>query len=228
MRSKFTTVAVMVVAVFATSAVAVATASAAPPELVNTEGNSLVKTHFTAKDGGYSVVEMKQIAGLVCKDSHTSGEVTGLKTAHVTLSFTNCTGNREEYCETSKAKQGEITLGEMSAKLVLRVEPKGKIGPALLLPLASEITLECPMITGKVKIKGSLLLALGKYTKPVTVLDMFGVQSEGNQAAVEYEETEGGEIKPAKLLAAGEGKTNLPTGIETELGLTFEEDVTIT
>jgi hypothetical protein len=226
MGYKFRTVMVTALATCVVGAVGVASASAALPELVNKEGNQLVKTHFTAT-GGDSVIEMKRIGALICRESHVSGEVTGLKTAHAILSFTKCTGEPQESCETPKAKQGEIALGEISAKLVLQVEPKGKIRPALLLPLPSEITLECP-ITGKIKVKGSLLMALHPSSKPSTVLNMVGIQSEGEEAAVEYEETEGGELKPAELLAAGEGLTNLQTGIETELGLTFEEEVTLT
>jgi hypothetical protein len=132
----------VLVAVCVMSAVGVAGASAALPELVNKEGKALVKDKFSAVVN--SNVEFRTFyAGepnAYCEKAVVAGDFSGLKTGEATLTFTKCKSDLGGKCTGwEKGKEREVA-GEMiipfsltpvytskaSKELALLFQPKGE------------------------------------------------------------------------------------------------------
>ncbi len=117
-----------IAAVFAMSAVAVASASAAKPELTKEgkAGVELVKKAFTGKSGAG---ELSSSLGTVkCSaDETVEGKVTGLKTDETKVKFTGCKLESTS-CQSSGAAAGEIVTNLLASELVYTNEAKKEVG----------------------------------------------------------------------------------------------------
>ncbi len=185
------TMGLVVVALFAVSAFAVATASAALPELVS-EGKELpAKTPFKSKSGK-STLETKSGEKVSCTGDTNTGEITGPKTDVATVTFTGCSAFGILKCSTTGAKAGEIILKAIS-KLVYISKAAHEAG--LDLELEKELTIECTS-SEKLKVRGSTIGVLTPVGEPAheKLTLTFAQSSKGVQKPTEYENESGGKV----------------------------------
>lgn len=211
-------VVLALVAVFATSA------SAAAPELVNKEGNVLVKKNFKG-EGGTSTFQVKGQGSLSCEKLFTKGHVVSGKELTKELNFTECAFAGSK-CKTGSVAGEVVFAGELSSLLVYEVVKTAALEPAVLVTIPAPVAVECES-GQKLKMKGSFLILMtpaNKLTKTVTII---GKQSGGEQATTEYEETRGGTVKKASLTTVGEGTKTFAetqTGVQLESSVEYEEE----
>ena len=224
-RLRIGPMALALIAVFAMSLAASATASAALPELVNKEGKEVVKKKFTGKASGTSTFETKSGEAVKCTGSTTKGEVTGLKTQSVENKFTGCSAvSGLLKCKTKSAAAGEIVL-KVNAKVVYLSESAKTVGIDLALP--ETLTIECTgLLSETLKVKGSTPCPTTTALSKKSTLTC--KETKGKQEFTEYEE---GGVK-VKDITETEGSGTKKFAFE-ESGLTstneleFEEEVEI-
>lgn len=192
------------VAVFALSAVAVASASAALPELVNKEGKEIKagKRGFTSEGtGGPYVLETKSGNKIECSTLSNTGKVTGLKTDTVKVLFDGCKSVLlDEPCTSTVPKgkeEGDIETTELASELVYINKAKKEVG-IVLKPkgTANFTTFECSGI--KIEVKGSVIGVITPINKLVTPPAKFTLaftQEKGVQKPTEYENEKGEKVK---------------------------------
>jgi hypothetical protein len=218
------TIGLALVAAFALSAIASATASAALPEIVNKEGKTLVKNKYTSKSGK-ATLETGKNGAVICSASTDKGETTGVKTGVSTVTFTGCESTGIK-CSSSGAKSGEI-VSKATSQVVYELNSKKEKEAALLL-VAEEATIKCSAFQ-TLKVKGSVLGLLSPINKLSKELTLTFLQTKGAQASTEYG-NEGEEMKKAVTETKGEGLKTFafePSGLETVDTLTFEEEVEV-
>lgn len=209
-------------AVFALSAVASATAYAGLPEIVNSKGELPVKPGFTStsKKGTFETAKGEK---LTCEKDKDKGKITGPKTDTVTITFEECKSSGIA-CNTKGSKSGVIEF-EASSKLVYTNEAKKEVGEVLS-PTA-ELTIECTALE-TLKVKGSLICKITPVNELTLTATLSCKQKKGVQEPTEYEE----EGKKVKEITETEGKGAKSfkfeqSGLESEDTLTFEEEVEI-
>ncbi len=196
------------------------------PELLNSKGEEVVKKHFSGS-GGKAALEIKGQGQLSCTSSSVSGEVISAATLGKTLAFGGCTFG-EAKCNTEKGATGEVIFNTLGSLFVYELVKKEVLEPAVLVTLEKTLKLECGLQT--ILLKGSFLLLVTPVNKPTNTLTIVGKQSGGVQESTEYEESKGGEVKNAILLATGEGTkkfTEAQAGLELEAINKYEEEVEI-
>ncbi len=228
-------------AVVSLGALAVASASAALPELVNSRGEALVKRHITSthKAGTPIVLETVSHTALVCSGISDVGEVSGRKRlVNVAATFTGCEEPSLKYeCKTSGAHAGELRtttlegeLGYVSkeAKTVgLELWPssrkpgereKHEFNQALVGP-----EFYCGSL-GKNEIKGAVVGQMAPtntlITPPATLAASY-VQIRGAQGVTKLDGVEGGVA--ATLQLSFDGGAFEPLGLEATSLYTLEE-----
>lgn len=210
------------VVVFALSAVASATASAAEPELVNTKGEALVKKNFSAK-GGAGELTTKSNGAIKCKEAKAEGEVTGLKTAKSTTTFSGCEFSGIK-CNTTGAKEGLIVT-PLEGRLVYEVV-KATLEPAFLFKVTN-FTIECTALQ-KLAVEGEILVLITPAKKLQKTLELIAIEKgPGEVETTEYEETKGGGVKklttPLTTTGTGLKKFKEVSAEVTTATLTFLE-----
>jgi hypothetical protein len=219
------TIGLVLVAVFAMSAIATASASASLPELVNREGREVVKKKFTGKATGSSTFETKSGEAVKCTGGTTKGEVTGVKTQTVENKFTSCSAAAGLLkCKTKGAASGEIAL-KLNAKIVYISESAKTVGVDLVLP--ETITIECTgLLSETLHVKGSTICSTTTaLSKKATITCR---QTKGKQEFTEYEEA-GRKIKDiTETEGSGAKKFAFEeSGLSSTNELEFEEEVEI-
>jgi hypothetical protein len=217
MGSRFRTVAVMALVTFAVGIVGVASASAALPEILNKEGNALVKKRFTGTTGARSVLEGEDGFILECTEAKSIGEVTGPTSGTLTTVYQTC-GNADYSCSTD-GHLGEVSLSYTFAPVYLNSEKS----IALLYSLPSTgTTLECG--SNLVTLHGSYLSDPIKANHLATKYVLVSHQTKGKQEYRTYENAAGEKTQASLELTVNElaeGKA----GIRTENEATFEEEL---
>jgi hypothetical protein len=223
------TLGLALVAVFAMSAIASATASATPPllpQLVNKSGAELVKKTFKGTSTE-SVFETKGGEAIKCKEDKIAGKITGLSTDSAEIKFTGCSAAAGlAKCKTGSTT-GEIVLNVTSLLVWINVA-KEEPGEDDILP-AGGLLIECPSLLGteKLKVTGSTVCPT---TKDLLVKATITCkQTKGVQEPSEYE-MEGGLKFKAITETQGSGVKTFgpePSGLKGTDSLEFEEEVQI-
>jgi hypothetical protein len=222
MSTRIKMVGLALAAVFAMSAIAAASASAALPELVNKEGKELVKKGFVSTSGT-SVFETKSGEKVTCKADTDKGEITGPKTDKAKITFTGCEAFGLK-CNSKGAKAGEIIL-EVTSKYFYINKEKHEVG--ILLTLTAELTIECTAFQ-KLKVKGSTFCAVSPVNKLSTGGTITCKQTKGVQEPTELINEAGGKEKAPITETKGEGLKSFAfeqSGLTSTDTLTFEEEV---
>ncbi len=212
------------VAVFAISAVAAASASALPEFSGFAAGEK-----FKAKAGAGSL----DTAGTVGKQRHVNctagggeGTIEATKTSKTTVKFTGCKaagGFASIPCKTVGANAEEIVTKALVGKLKYLNEAKKEVvlvlEPEVAGGLFAEFTCEGLGVTEKIKVKGTSigqLTPVNTLTKTTTLTFKETAKASGKQSILEYEEA-AKKVKP--LLNETEG---VGTGFGSE-SWAFEE-----
>lgn len=216
------TAGLILVAMFAMSALATGAASAEPmlPRLT-AKGGELVKKKYTSTSGP-STLETGKNGAVKCKAGTDTGETTGPRTGTSTVKFTGCESASIK-CNTSGAKSGEI-ITKATSKLVYINEAKKTVGELLT---AAESTIECTFLQS-LKVKGSVIGELTPVGVEQEEFTLAFKQKKGVQEPTQYEE----EGKKFSAITETEGKGIKtfkfePSGLETTDTLKFEEKVKV-
>jgi hypothetical protein len=128
----------VLVVLLAAGAIGVSAAAASSPEILNEEGKEVVYKHFTG--GGPEVTFEGRESGeaIKCLTSSESGEVTGVKSLKMTVTYQSCTSNfLKAACENAGLPSGEMVaklvgkpvfLNEKHTEIGLALEPEVKNG----------------------------------------------------------------------------------------------------
>ncbi len=181
----FKTILLALVAVFAMSVVASATASAASmPLIVNEKGAFPTKTGFkgTSKE---STFETKgSHPALKCKEDTISGKLTGPSTDTAEIKFKKCKASVLS-CKTKGASAEEIVL-KVKSKLVWLNEAETEPGEDLE-PTEPPVTIECTGLSKEtLKVKGSTLCSISGYHSLSLTGTITCEQSKGIQKHTKY------------------------------------------
>ncbi len=225
------TLGLVVVAAFATSAIASATASARLPELLNSAGLAPVKKRFTGTSTE-STLEARSGANVKCKGDTITGKVTGLKTAEAELVFTGCTTAAGLLkCKSAGANSGEIAA-KVDSTLVYIDKAKKEVG--LLSALVGVLTIECTgLLSETLKVRGNLICPIAPVNKLGINLTVTCKATKGVQEVTEDEvegESEIVKTETNALEVKGEGSESFGwelAGFTSTETLTFEEEVHI-
>jgi hypothetical protein len=213
----------------ALSAVVVASASAAEPELVKKGGGAIVKKKFTGKGLGTKfVLETKGQGTITCTALKATGEVKSATESESTVLFTTCSTASILKCSTGGAATGEIVTG-------ISIRPRwspGFIGSKVLLlvtilPGTRQIIINCGGTTQTLKVNGGFLVSAGNVNEPHKILKLEAKQTGGVQEFTEFE-TEKKEKVKTILETEGEGLKKFgktQSGEEAGEEATFEEEV---
>jgi hypothetical protein len=189
------------VAMFAMSAVASATASAALPELVNSSGVELVKKNFTIKSGAG---KLESTLGTVeCSSDTGSGKVTGLKTDEATVTFKGCKlAGTSTTCQ-SGAEAGVIVTNALKSEVVYIKSTEPKEVGVKITPVGTLLAkFSCGTLTFEVS---------GETTGKITPINKFVKTTE--HYTLEFNKASG-------LILNG----TVPSKLTTTEELTFEEE----
>jgi hypothetical protein len=221
---------VVLVAVFAMSALATASASAALPEIVNKEGKALVKNKFRATVEFGEVTFQTFYTGepnAYCPDGTIAGAFSGLKTGEVTFTLTKCKSNLGGKCtEIEKGKERE-TLGEMVIPFSLTVVYTDKASKelALLFQPKGEPTYEC--VGSEFTMHGGFLVPIPQehVNKLLEVGKTLNLHTDFVKGKKEQYENEKGEKVETGLTISQAKSLPVESGAYFELTPTFEEAV---
>jgi hypothetical protein len=120
--TRLRTTGLALVVVFATGAVASATASAALPELVNKEGKELVNKSITTEDKAASVLENSAKETVTCATSSSKSTASGTKNVvKATVTFKGCKSSLGGECKNAGSE--EIVTNELEGQIGY-IEPK--------------------------------------------------------------------------------------------------------
>ena len=226
MRSKFRTVVLVLVGALALSGVAVASASAALPEIVNSKGGELVKKKFTSKAStaeSERFLETKTQGLFKCTGFSGKGEVKGTRGGEETSTYTGCMYSPFG-CNTAGSRAGEITFTTSVTPVYLN---KAEQKVALLLSLKpGGLQFECASGLMKVTLSGAFLVHVGTVNKLKTTYNFETKQNEGIQELREYENEAGEKVKINLESEASGYKawSKQPSAPETYWETTFEEE----
>jgi hypothetical protein len=165
MKPRYKMLGLCLIAVFALSAIASATASAAAPEFLNAKKEVPLKAKFTAETGAYTFNVEKEIV-ITCAANTYSGEITGAKTVGgIKLILTGCKASEKKgtpcTIHSAGAKAGEIVTSALKGTLgkVAKAEAPSEVGEALLPAVGNtwtEVESVC-LRPGLVKIEGTVI-----------------------------------------------------------------------
>jgi len=167
-RIRLITMAVL--AVFCMSAVAAAAASASEGELVNKEGNALVKNKYASTGG---VTRLVTAAGteIVCKSNTDHGIWTSKTGGEDTILFKECTTlGGSLSCKGGKDEAGEPKAGEIFVLVGLLIKRTNATERLILYTIHTPGTLEAGTLTFecsgvKISVRGSFLSTSNYVTK---------------------------------------------------------------
>jgi hypothetical protein len=227
MRFKSSRVLVVLLAVFAMSAVAAASASAALPELVNKEGKALVKNKLTTEiEKGEGAVTFKETTAnqfsVECGTAAVTGKFTGLKAGETTYTLTNCKGLGGKCTEAGKAT-GEMVF-PFSLSLVYTSKASKEL--ALLFTLHEGVSFACEGV--KFTILGSFLVPIPGYdtNKLFATREYLRLEAKesgrGIQQVTKYENEKGEKVE-TYLEISQAGAENHQTSARFEADSLFEE-----
>ncbi len=238
MRFKFRRALAVLVAVFAMSAVAAASASAALPELVNKEGKTLVKNQFSGtmiieKGGLYAPVEIQMPKWKIyCEEEReltVTGKFTGLKTGEVTFPLKRCKGGElGGGCISKGAGEKEIVL---PFSLTLVYTNKAKKEVALLYTLKENVVLVCSGT--HYNMSGAILVPIPStdVNKLITVKEHINLAAgplEGQrdeQGTKQYENEKGERVETSIKVEVEKGSGPGTAGVAFDQETLFEEEV---
>jgi hypothetical protein len=228
---------VVLVAVCVMSAVGVAGASAALPELVNKEGKALVKDKFSAKITGAKAVEFyTDWSGGVkfeCETAGVAGDFSGLKTGEATFTLKTCkedagVGGKCTGWENGKKRE---VAGEMVIPFSLTLVYTKKASKELALLFSLKETSSFVCAGSEFKLHGGFLVPIpqGNVNKLLEVgkdlyLDARYMTSGDGEQEVKQYENEKGEKVETYLKVSQEG-TEVNSPVSFELETAFEEAV---
>jgi hypothetical protein len=222
------TLLLALVAVFAMSVVASATASAktAMPEIVNKEGKFPTKTGFKSTSGA-SEFETKAGHLLKCTADSDTGKLTGPSSDESTITFTGCstTDIVTLKCKTEGAKEGEIVLKATSELVWLNKSEESEPGELIGLPAAG-LTIKCSSLE-TLKVTGSTTCPISGFKVLSATGTVTCEQTKGVQKYTTYY-LEG--TKENKTETTGTGSIGFgpePSGLKSTDSLTYEEEVEI-
>jgi hypothetical protein len=206
-----------VVAAFALSAIASATAMALP-EIVG--GKLGPGTKITDRSGA-STLETKSGEKISCKKDVSSGEVTGARTAKNTITFEGCTAFGLS-CNTG----GKVVEIHVTSTVVYLSEKEKTVG--IVLALEKEPTITCGGIQ-KLKVRGDTICPVSPVNKLTKIVTLACKATKGVQEPLEYEEG-GVKVKPPLNETEGSGlkkfafiQSGLTSSDELEFGSPVEE-----
>ncbi len=214
----------------ALSAVVVATASAAEPELVKKGGGAIVKKKFTGTSKAKLFkLETEKNGNIECTSLSARGEVKSTTEAESTVTFTGCKALTFVECKTAGAKGSSEIITKVSIRPRWSV---GGIGTKVLLlvsilPIGSTVTITCGGGLQTLKVRGTFLVPAGNVGEPHTLLILNAKQKKGVQEPLEYENELKEKIKNT-LETEGSGSKVFAfekSGEEAEEEATFEEEV---
>lgn len=234
---RFRIIGLALVAVFAMSAVAVSSASAALPEFVPANGKFPVPAKFTS---GAGTLETEKGHTVKCKADSGAGEIASAKLIDaIIIKFTGCTtsvpilGTVE--CKTAGAGAGVIETNKLSAKPVYDNETKTAV--ALLVAnekegaagLYAEFKCENSLIKETIKVKGSTLILITPLNTATKLFKTSAKQTKGKPEDSSYW-NEANEFVTDKTETKGEGTEAFgyePSGAEGTGDLLTETEVTL-
>jgi hypothetical protein len=224
---------VVLVAVCVMSAVGVASASAALPELVNKEGKALVKDKFSAEEISRVEFYTDWSGGVKfeCEKAAVAGDFNGLKTGEATFTLKTCkedagVGGKCTGWENGKHREvaGEIVI---PFSLTLVYTKKASKELALLFNLKETSSFVCG--GSEFKLHGGFLVPIpqGDVNKLLEVgkgpfLDArYTTSGEGEQEVKQYENEKGEKVET--YLKVSEEKDEVPSPVSFEMRAAFEE-----
>jgi hypothetical protein len=178
-------------ALMAITAYASASASAALPELVNNKGEALKEKEFTSKSGKGT---LKATNGTVmCTADTNKGTVTGTKSDEVVVTFTNCTDNFGNNCQSAGQATGTIVTNLLESTLgyinKTTTPPEVGIDLAPKAPATVFVSFKCgPFIT--VEVRGSVIGKITPVNKLVKTTEHFTLaftEAGGKQVPEKFE-----------------------------------------
>jgi hypothetical protein len=222
---------VVLVAVCVMSAVGVASASAALPELVNKEGKALVKDKFSAQSETYVefYTDWSGGAKFVCETAAVAGDFNGLKTGEATFTLKKCkteAGLGGKCTGIEKGKKREVA-GEMVIpfSLTLVYTKKASKELALLFNLKESSSFVCG--GSEFKLHGGFLIPQENVNKLLEVgkgpwLDArYKTSGDGEQEVKQYENEKGEKVETYLKISEGEAEVSSP--VSFEMRAAFEE-----
>jgi hypothetical protein len=142
------------VAVFALSAVAVSSASAAKPEWLHAK-KALTKAVTVTGKAGAGKLTSTAGTEIKCEANTSSGEIEGSKSAKkIVVKYTGCVEGTKK-CKTTGAKEGEIVTNAVKGELVYVNKAKTIVGE-LLKPESGEVFV-APNCGAEIQVKGELI-----------------------------------------------------------------------
>jgi hypothetical protein len=214
-NARIRTVLLAIVAVFAMSAIASATASAALPEQSPATGK------FTGTSGA-STFETKSGEKVTCKEDKISGESTSVKTSTSKITFKGCEAFGLK-CNSSGAGSGEIVLN-VTGLLVYISETEKKVG--LINTLTAELTIKCTAFQ-TLKVKGSTLCPITPVNTKTKTYSVVCTEVKGVQQPTEYFNEKKEKVKAPITETKGEGLKSFAfeqSGLAGTDSLTFEKE----
>jgi hypothetical protein len=210
-----------VVAAFALSAIASATAMALP-EIVNSKGVALAAGTKITDRSGKSVLETIKGSKITCEKDKSAGEVTGARTAKNTITFEGCTAFGLG-CNTS----GKVIEIHVTSTVVYLNEKEKTVG--IVLALEKEPTITCGGVQ-KLKVRGDTICPVSPVNTLTKVVTLACKQTKGVQEPLEYEEG-GKKVKPPLNETEASGfpekfaftQSGLTSADELEFGSPVEE-----
>jgi hypothetical protein len=190
MSIQFRKILVCLIAVFAISAIASASASAALPELVNKEGKALVKKKDKSNNVKGNIAVLETIGGskVECKSVSDVSEITGTKTDTTTVTFDECTAFGET-CQNKGGTAGIIKTVLLASKLRY-INGKKAVG-LVLKPKTGELFVEFECSGIVIKVRGSVIgviTPINTFVAPPGPFTLTFTQAAGVQVPTEYEE----------------------------------------
>jgi len=201
------------VAVFAISAIASATASAAKPEFVFAG----IKKGLKAKSGS-ATLETASKEKVTCTSSSNGGEIEGgngsKKVTGIIVKFKGCKSSGFA-CSTSGAASEEIITNSLSGELGYIKAAEKTVGLDLLPTGGGEfVEFNCAGGIVKVKVKGSVIGQITPVNKKVTTAEHFTLtftQSGGKQGIEKFETGVKDTLETSKNGGAFEGSAEAAT-----------------
>ncbi len=217
------------VAAFAMTAVASATASAALtlyPTLLNSAGEPVVKAGFKGTSGA-STFETLSGEAVKCKADTINGHITGLSTDLAEIDFTGCTAAAGLLkCKSQGAATAGLILLHVDSLLVWLNDETGLAGEDDF--LLSNLTINCTGLLGEtLEVRGSTLCPTTSALSSKATITC--TQTKGVQSWTEYLMLGGPKVKAITETEGKETKVFAfeQSGLTGTDELTFEEEVMI-
>jgi hypothetical protein len=222
MKHKGRTMFAALAAALALGVVASASASAALPEFVPAEGGKLpIALEGSLPTGKGGITSGSEKANLLCEGIYAKGEITGAKTASLSIELRDCKDGAGYYCEFGE-KGSDVEYFSGSASLAYLNKAKKEVGLVLT---QKRIKGDC--ISESAWIQGGLIIPITpvntKTSKPTFTIRGNG---KGVQEFQSYENEKGEVVKSHLELNLGSGP--IMAALETgALSLTASKALTV-